>query len=205
MLKIVAAGRCKKKNLMNEQKWSQLYPMGKSLNEKSGKQALRNKGGNRCWLIRICLFYQGDTSMYMLELQWGFGWAIFSLKAGKTSVNWNILIRIWNSAHLWDLQHTFFSFRGNWIQDGEQPATGTYRMWICSIDPECLFFKVKAECHQEMSKRQIFMPLPSLPLPLRPSFPWSHNEKTFLADTFTKFIRSDLPSEYLLCPRFRKR
>lgn len=29
---------------MNEQKWSQLYPMGKSLNEKSGKQALIKKG-----------------------------------------------------------------------------------------------------------------------------------------------------------------
>lgn len=37
--KILAAGRCKK-SLMNEQKRSELYSVGKSLNEKSGRQAL---------------------------------------------------------------------------------------------------------------------------------------------------------------------
>lgn len=184
MLKIVAAGRCKKKNLMNEQKWSQLYPMGKSLNEKSGKQALRKKGGNRCWLIRICLFYQGDTSIYVLELKWGFGWAVFSLKAGKASVNWNILIRRWNwfTSETCNM-HSSHSEGIEFKMANSQPQAHTE---FCSIDPQCLFFKVKAECHQEMSKRQIFMPLSSLPLPSRLSFPWCHSEKTYIADAFTK-------------------
>lgn len=108
---------------MNEQKRSELYAAGKSLNEKNLVNRRWGGGtGNRCWLIRICLFYQGDRAWQRWGSSEGFV-GCFLPAGGRASVNWNMGIKRWNAPHPWETWGSHFFHSDGGIQDGQESQT----------------------------------------------------------------------------------
>lgn len=138
--------------------------------------------GNRCWLIRICLFEQGDTSVCWGSNEWGFGWTVFSLQVAglrRTEIFWSK-----DETHVTSETGDSRSFHsGVGTQDGPEPQTPTEYECVARSRKVCQGHGrgVSPASEQEAHSQA----LPNAPLPPAASTA-SLGEKTCFADALTE-------------------
>lgn len=119
--------------------------------------------------------------MYVLEFEWGFGWAVFSPQVGRASGNWNILIKGWNALHLWDWQHAFLSF-GSVEFSMARSHRGLQKRNLSHGPGMSIFPRPRLRLPRSRTKGKSSLPLLAQPSPSTGSL----SKKTCFTDALTK-------------------